>query len=234
MIGAFESPGDVDEVPIALPPYQTLRASDPVRHGSTGGVRRAEFRAGGIVRARIDAASVTVDAVNIGYDGAPDTVLRLEGPAAAGANDHYLFTTETLLRDGPGVRYEESDEARNDDLSGAESTGRWAADGDGYLAALAFQLPPGDIDHFAVDVVGRIELLCTAGRLGGSPRELEVTLLDAGGAALTTTRETRVLEPSLSRVLEDGRYVIRVRAARNEPGVDGHLVACTVGTVDDE
>lgn len=232
VIGGFESPGDVDEVPIGLSPYQTLRASDPVRHGSTGGVRRAEVRVGSTVRARLDAASVTVDAVNIAYDGAPGAVLRLEAPALAGPNDHYLLTTETLLRYGPGVRYEEADEAGNDTFAGAEPTGLWESDEGGYLPALALQLPPGDVDHFAVDVVGRIEVVCTAGRLGASPREVEVTLLDAGGAAITTARETRMTEPSFRRVLADGRYVIRLSAARNEPGIDGHLVACSVGTVE--
>ena len=109
---------------------------------------------------------------------------------------------------------------------------------------LVLALPPGDVDHFAIDVDGSVyngtgilDVTCGGATFGSSVRDLEISVFDPAGSLLLTRFESAVTGAASLRLgaygstdlpLSDGRYVLRVRAGRYEAGVDGHVVACAI------
>jgi hypothetical protein len=106
---------------------------------------------------------------------------------------------------------------------------------------LTLSLPPGDVDHFAIDVDGNVYtgrgslyIECGGATFGSSVRDLEFSVFDQDGSPLLTVYETaatgtaRLSLGGPDRPLSDGRYVLRVRAGRHEAGLDGHFVACAI------
>jgi hypothetical protein len=232
VLGAFETADDVDELTTDLDAYPYLQAADPARHGSTGTAAWLEVRLGATTLARSSTAGATVDALGVVVERAGATV-RLGAPSTQGLNDHYLLRPATVGLYGPGIERAEAAEAANDTPAGAELVALSATDVGGYPPLLALSLPPGDVDHYAVDLETSLEVECTSGRwLGTSPRDLEITVFDPGGATVVSARETRMTNARIvlelgRRGLLAGRYVVKVRATRHEPGIDGHLAACS-------
>jgi hypothetical protein len=223
VLGAFEELGDEDRIPLALPPYRVVFPYTQARHGSTGTASLMELLDGSGARIASHPTSLLIDDV-----GSP--ALRVLGPAVRGANDHYLLTPRSPSLHGPHVFHVEAADASNGSPATPEVLGVPPPEPEGYPTYFVAHLPPGDVDHFAVDVSdgGWLQVGCQARGVGSSLEGLTVTLLDDTETELARGREVGALGASVGRDLAPGRYVLRLDATGRVADLAGTATVCGI------
>jgi hypothetical protein len=168
-------------------------------------------------------------------------IIEVSGaPGIFGARAYYVLAAVAAPIVGP-VAFE-AEESTNDDPATPEAL-TFGANG---LTNIVAQLPDGDVDHFSFEstAAGRIGIRCQGESVGSGVRDLELTVLEAGGGVIATavastnpTRAQLLLCPALdSACLNDGgavypgagSYLLRLRKGAQVQGVDGVAVFCFI------